>query len=38
VFPSLPPDELMKRYDSLPLLHQPGERWLTTAERKFWAC
>jgi CubicO group peptidase (beta-lactamase class C family) len=26
--PSIPPDELMKRYGSLPLLHQPGERWL----------
>ena len=25
--PSFPPDELMKRYGSLPLLHQPGERW-----------
>ena len=22
------PDELMKRYGSLPLVHQPGERWL----------
>ena len=28
VFPSFPPDELMKRYGSLPLIHQPGERWL----------
>ena len=28
VFPSLPPDELMKRYGSLPLIYQPGERWL----------
>ena len=26
--PSVPPEELMKRYGSLPLLHQPGERWL----------
>jgi CubicO group peptidase (beta-lactamase class C family) len=26
--PSLPPDELMRRYGSLPLLHQPGEQWL----------
>ncbi len=29
--PTLPthaPDELMKRYGSLPLVHQPGERWL----------
>jgi CubicO group peptidase (beta-lactamase class C family) len=26
--PSLAPDELMKRYGSLPLLHQPGEKWL----------
>ena len=28
IFPSFPPDELMKRYGSLPLLHQPGEKWL----------
>jgi CubicO group peptidase (beta-lactamase class C family) len=28
VFPSFPPDELMQRYGSLPLLYQPGERWL----------
>jgi len=28
VFPSFPPDELMRRYGSLPLIHQPGERWL----------
>jgi len=28
VFPSFPPDELLKRYGSLPLLYQPGERWL----------
>ena len=28
VFPSFPPDELLQRYGSLPLLHQPGERWL----------
>jgi CubicO group peptidase (beta-lactamase class C family) len=28
VFPSFPPDELMKRYGSLLLLYQPGERWL----------
>ncbi|MGZ5940594.1 MAG: serine hydrolase domain-containing protein [Rhizomicrobium sp.] len=26
VFPSFPPDELLQRYGSLPLLHQPGER------------
>jgi CubicO group peptidase (beta-lactamase class C family) len=25
--PTLPPDELMRRYGRLPLLHQPGERW-----------
>ena len=31
VFPSFPPDELMKRYGSLPLLYQPGERWLYNA-------
>jgi CubicO group peptidase (beta-lactamase class C family) len=24
----LPPDEMMKRYGSLPLFHQPGEQWL----------
>ncbi len=28
VMPSMPADELMKRYGSLPLVHQPGERWL----------
>jgi CubicO group peptidase (beta-lactamase class C family) len=28
VFPSFPPDELMQRYGRLPLLYQPGERWL----------
>jgi CubicO group peptidase (beta-lactamase class C family) len=28
VFPSLPPDELMRRYGALPLVYQPGERWL----------
>ena len=26
--PTQPPDELMRRYGSLPLVHQPGERWL----------
>jgi CubicO group peptidase (beta-lactamase class C family) len=26
--PSFPPDELMKRYGSVPLLFQPGEKWL----------
>jgi CubicO group peptidase (beta-lactamase class C family) len=26
--PALPPDELMRRYGSLPLIHQPGEQWL----------
>jgi CubicO group peptidase (beta-lactamase class C family) len=31
VFPSFPPDELMRRYGALPLLHQPGERWLYNA-------
>jgi CubicO group peptidase (beta-lactamase class C family) len=25
---AFPPDELMTRYGSLPLLHQPGEKWL----------
>jgi CubicO group peptidase (beta-lactamase class C family) len=28
VFPSFPPDELIKRYGSLPLIFQPGESWL----------
>ena len=28
IFPSFPPDELMRRYGSLPLIYQPGERWL----------
>jgi CubicO group peptidase (beta-lactamase class C family) len=31
VFPSHPPDELMRRYGGLPLVHQPGERWLYNA-------
>ena len=26
--PQVGPDELMKRYGSLPLIHQPGEKWL----------
>jgi CubicO group peptidase (beta-lactamase class C family) len=26
--PSHAPDELMKRFGSLPLLHQPGEKWM----------
>jgi len=26
VFPTFPPDELMRRYGALPLVHQPGER------------
>ena len=26
--PSWPPDEVMKRFGSLPLVHQPGEQWL----------
>jgi CubicO group peptidase (beta-lactamase class C family) len=29
--PTHAPDELMKRYGGLPLVHQPGERWLTPA-------
>ena len=28
VFPSFPPDELMRRYGTLSLVYQPGERWL----------
>ncbi|HZR76583.1 serine hydrolase domain-containing protein [Bradyrhizobium sp.] len=28
VFPSFPPDELIKRYASLPMVFQPGESWL----------
>jgi CubicO group peptidase (beta-lactamase class C family) len=31
VFPNFPPDELMRRYGTLPLTHQPGERWLYNA-------
>jgi CubicO group peptidase (beta-lactamase class C family) len=31
VFPSFPPDELMQRYGKLPLIYQPGERWLYNA-------
>src|SRR5579863_8035204 len=31
VFPSFPPDDLMRRYGSLPLVYQPGERWLYNA-------
>jgi CubicO group peptidase (beta-lactamase class C family) len=27
-FPSFPPDELMRRYGTLPLICQPGQRWL----------
>jgi CubicO group peptidase (beta-lactamase class C family) len=30
-FPAFPPDELMRRYGALPLVHQPGERWLYNA-------
>ncbi len=26
--PSVTPDELMKRFGSLPLFHQPGEKWM----------
>ncbi|MDQ3236751.1 MAG: beta-lactamase family protein, partial [Actinomycetota bacterium] len=26
--PTHPPDELMERFGSLPLVHQPGEKWL----------
>jgi CubicO group peptidase (beta-lactamase class C family) len=28
ILPAHAPDELMKRFGSLPLVHQPGERWL----------
>ncbi|WP_375787113.1 serine hydrolase domain-containing protein [Bradyrhizobium sp. Pha-3] len=31
VFPSFPPDELLRRYGTLPLAYQPGERWLYDA-------
>jgi CubicO group peptidase (beta-lactamase class C family) len=31
VFPCFAPDELMRRYGTLPLLYQPGERWLYNA-------
>jgi CubicO group peptidase (beta-lactamase class C family) len=26
--PTCPPDELMRRFGALPLLHQPGEKWM----------
>jgi CubicO group peptidase (beta-lactamase class C family) len=26
--PALEPDEMMRRFSALPLMHQPGERWL----------
>jgi CubicO group peptidase (beta-lactamase class C family) len=35
VFPSFAPDELMRRYGSLPLLYQPGERWLYNSGTKI---
>jgi CubicO group peptidase (beta-lactamase class C family) len=28
LLPSMTPDELMQRFGSLPLVHQPGEQWL----------
>ena len=28
MLPAYAPDELMKRYGSLPLVHQPGEKWM----------
>src|SRR5215213_6699842 len=28
LLPTLPPDDFMKVYSSLPLAHQPGEKWL----------
>jgi CubicO group peptidase (beta-lactamase class C family) len=31
VFPSFPPDELIRRYATLPLAFQPGENWLYNA-------
>jgi CubicO group peptidase (beta-lactamase class C family) len=31
VFPSFPPDELIRRYGTLPLAFQPGESWLYNA-------
>ena len=31
VFPQFSPDELMRRYGTLPLAYQPGERWLYNA-------
>jgi CubicO group peptidase (beta-lactamase class C family) len=31
VFPSFPPDELIRRYGTLPLAFQPGENWLYNA-------
>jgi len=31
VFPQFTDDDLMRRYGTLPLVHQPGERWLYNA-------
>jgi CubicO group peptidase (beta-lactamase class C family) len=28
IFPDMPPDEYMRRLGTLPLMYQPGERWL----------
>jgi CubicO group peptidase (beta-lactamase class C family) len=35
--PTHPPDELMKRFGSLPLLHQPGEQWLYNSGSDIYA-
>jgi CubicO group peptidase (beta-lactamase class C family) len=31
VFPEYPPDDMMRRYGTLPLVYQPGARWLYNA-------
>jgi CubicO group peptidase (beta-lactamase class C family) len=38
--PSLPPapDEWMRRFGTLPLMHQPGEKWMYHTGSVPWAC
>jgi len=38
VLASVSADELMRRYGSLPLVHQPGEKWLYHSGSTSWAC
>ncbi len=36
--PTHAPDDLMRRYGGLPLVHQPGERWLYDTGSHILAC